>query len=262
MLISEVTDTDRLRRFLTEDLAENAYQLGYLDDGYADVCRWLGHFGPDGLDTVVLIYDGLSRPALFTAGSEGAIRPVLRHFESSLPELTIAHVSAAHLSAFQAVYKPVSAPRRMLRMMLRKDAFATQSADQASQAVQLSHKDTGDIMQVYAHWPDHFFEPFQLETGLYFGARADDGALASIAGIHNISEESGIAAIGNLVTHPGYRGLGFAKVCTASLLRETFQRVDAITLDVEEGNEPAVRTYQHFGFERVGAFYEGEFVRR
>lgn len=260
MSVRRIEDRDRVHRALRDHPVENAWLLGYLDGEWSEHSSWFGYSKDDQLETLVLVYDGLSRPGLFTAGWEGGIRPILRELGGELPERATAHIDSAHLEAVQIGYAAPRPLRRMMRMGLRRDD-ARLDAPSTVSVERLTHADTAEIMALYAHWPDHFFEPFQLESGFYFGVR-DGDRLASIAGIHAVSERCGVAAIGNLVTHPDARGRGFAKACTATLLRDVFTRVDLVTLDVEHGNEPAIRTYQHFGFNRYGDFFEGEIVRR
>lgn len=261
MSARELTDRVRIERFLREDAVENAYQLGYLDEAYASLCRWLGWSQDDVLKTVVLVYDGLSRPGLFTSGDYAGIRPILKEFEKELPERVTGHIGRPHLDSVRASYRENGELKRMSRMGLNRDEWRDIDPV-SSRVVRLSHADTAHIMALYAHWPDNFFEPYQLESGLYFGVKLDDGSLASIAGVHNLSERYDIAAIGNLVTHPNHRGHGYARLCTAALLRAAFERVRNVTLDVQQGNEPAIRTYRHFGFRHFAEFYEGELVRR
>jgi len=121
----------------------------------------------------------------------------------------------------------------------------------------LGHRDTAAIMDLYQHYPDNFFEPYQLETGLYFGVRDEELGLSSIAGIHVFNEEHDVAVIGNFVTHPDRRGQGLATACTARLLDELFGRVSFVALNVQEDNAPAIKMYGNFGFEKNNIFFEG-----
>jgi ribosomal protein S18 acetylase RimI-like enzyme len=260
MIVRRIHDRERIHRSLESQPVENAWLLGYLDGEWSDHCDWYGYSRDDGLETLVLVYTGLSRPGLFIAGWEGGIRPILREMGNQLPDRATAHIDSAHLQAVEVGYAAPRPLRHMMRMGLRRED-AMVDVPEGITVERLTHADTAAIMALYAHWPDHFFEPFQLESGFYFGVR-DGQRLASIAGIHAVNERCGVAAIGNLVTHPNARGRGFAKACTATLLRDVFDRVELVTLDVEHGNEPAIRTYQHFGFRRYGDFYEGEIVRR
>lgn len=260
MSATEITNRDAVAALLLEEPIINADQLGYLDDEYADACRWLGASEAGHLQTVVLVYDGLSRPGVFTAGDPGGIRPILRDLRDLLPNRVTGHFVANHRDAVFTAFRPTGDVRRMSRMVLhRADRRADAPANASIQAEVLGHQDTGAIMALYAHWPDNFFEPYQLESGLYFGVKVE-GALVAIAGIHNLSRTHDVANIGNLVTHPAHRGKGYATAATAALLDATFAHVSRVTLDVETGNEPALRTYRRFGFQHAADFFEGELL--
>jgi GNAT superfamily N-acetyltransferase len=255
MTVKRIQNRDAIARLLRSEPAQNADQLGYLDECYQDVCEWYGEVGDEGLRTIVLVYDGLSRPGLFTAGDPAGIRPILH--SAQLPERVTGHFVSAHRDAVFTAYRATDSLRRMSRMLLTRDDY--QARESSVEVCRLGHVDTGAIMSLYRHWRDNFFEPFQLETGLYFGVR-EAGELVAIAGVHNLSDQFDVATIGNLVTHPDYRGRGYGSAVTARLLDETFEHVTHVTLDVQGDNEPAVRTYRRFGFEHRAEFYEGELI--
>ncbi|MEE2788508.1 MAG: GNAT family N-acetyltransferase [Myxococcota bacterium] len=111
-------------------------------------------------------------------------------------------------------------------------------------------------MRLYEHYPDHFFEPHHLGTGYYFGIRSND-ELISVAGIHNISLNHDVAAIGNIVTHLDHRGHGLAAKCVRRLLDELFQSVNHVCLNVGLDNTAAIACYQKIGFKEHRQFIEG-----
>lgn len=259
MVTSELHSVGEIAEFLAKERVANAYPLGYLDASYADECRWFGASLDGILRAIVLVYDGLSRPGVFTAGDAPGVAAIFHDFAESRPERATAHVAPEHESALLHGMRTRAPLRRMHRMALRREDFRDDGQAEAD-VVRLTHGDTAAIMQLYSVWPDHFFEPYQLGSGLYFGVR-DGNRLVSIAGIHNVSPSADVAAIGNLVTHPDARGRGYALQCTSRLLREVFARVSLATLDVEHGNEPAIRTYRHFGFYHDSDFLEGEVFR-
>lgn len=252
--VSRITNRSAIARLLDDQPVENADLLGYLDPGYAEACTWWGRTLNGALDTLVLVYDGLSRPGLFTAGNAGGVRPILRDAGRSLPQRVTGHYRPSHREPVLTAFRDLGRTKHMTRMVLQRENAALQDD---GRAVRLTHADTAQIMRLYGHWPDHFFEPFQLESGLYFGIRAE-GELVCIAGIHNLSKTYDVATIGNLVTHPEHRGRGYASSCTERLVRETFAHVSRVTLDVEAGNEPAMRTFGRLGFREQAAFFEGE----
>lgn len=261
---TRITDTALLEEFLRPFPVENAYMLGYLDPAYEPECRWYARVDDEGVRTLVLIYEGLSRPAMFVTGRADGVAPLLKSIRNELPQRVLGRSPRGLLDAVKTAYQPGRELLEMQRMGLNRSTFQARDKGGEDPIVEvLSHRDTGAMMKTYAFWPDHFFEPYQLSSGLYFGIRGDeDGVIASIAGIHNLSERYDVAAIGNLVTHPDYRGRGYARRCTAVLLRHLFERVGLVTLDVQAGNAPAIRTYQHFGFQQAAEYFEGEMTLR
>lgn len=261
MQFEHVTDIESLEDFLKPFPVENSFVLGYLDPEYATECQWFARRDEEGIRTLVLLYTGLTRPALFFGGHADGVAPLLRHFRQDLPERALVRTPKALFDAVKTMYQPANDMREMQRMGLERSIFlARDDKQEDSGVVTLTHRDTGAILKTYASWPDHFFDPYQLSTGLYFGVRGDHDDIASIAGIHNVSERYDVAGIGNLVTHPDYRGRGYAHRCTAVLLRRLFERVGLVALDVQSGNVAAIRTYQRFGFQQRAEFFEGEMV--
>lgn len=245
-------DDPDLKALLRAEPIDVAYMLGDLDAPYAEHCRW--YAVDDGrLGGVLLHYGGLSMPTVLTHGPALDVEALLLATNSDLPRRFYGHFHPDHRAAFEAFYD-LGEPRPMKRMgLLRADYHRLGDFGDVEP---LTHRDTGAIMQLYQHYPDNFFEPAQLDTGLYFGLR-DGDELVSVAGIHVLSARHDIAAIGNIVTHSGYRGQGLATRCVGRLLDALFARVGAVALNVQEGNEPAIRCYRKFGFEHRFDFFEG-----
>jgi len=162
-------------------------------------------------------------------------------------------VRAEHLTAFDPNFV-IMRPKDMIRMGLRKTDFT--GAGQVDDVEVLTHQDTAAIMQVYQHYPDNFFEPAQLGTGLYFGIKQGD-QLLSVAGIHVMSQAYDVAAIGNIVTVPDRRGEGLATRSVARLLAALFEQVEHVALNVDRANEAAIACYTKFGFRKEYIFVEG-----
>ncbi len=259
MAAEHITDREELRRFLMKDRLANAYLLGNLDPSYFQFCKWFGlRDGQNELENLALLYTGLSLPVVFIVGNSARIEELLRSCRADLPSRFHFHVLEEQMTEIQGIFEPTNF-HRMIRMGLQHtDYRQTENPTLANIEVErLGHRDTLAIMDLYQHYPDNFFEPYQLETGLYFGVRDPDIGLASIAGIHVFSEEHDVAVIGNFVTHPRRRGQGLATACTARLLGELFGRVSFVALNVQENNTPAIRMYSNFGFEKNNFFYEG-----
>lgn len=246
------SDEPALMALLRTSPIDVAYMLGDLDVPYAEHCRW--YAVDDGrLGGVLLHYNGLSMPTVLTHGSAIDVEALLLATNTDLPRRFYGHFHPEHRAAFEAFFD-LGTPRPMKRMGLARAAYHRQG--DFAEVEPLSHRDTGAIMRLYQHYPDNFFEPAQLDTGLYFGIR-DGDELISVAGIHVLSERHDIAAIGNIVTHSGHRGRGLATRCVGRLLDALFHKVGAVALNVQEGNEPAIRCYRKFGFADRYDFWEG-----
>ena len=259
-VIERVENVDSIRGFLMRDRLANAYLLGKLDPSYEPFCKWFARHDEHGdIDGLLLWYQGLSIPVGFLVARRDVEET--EFFQACcrvLPSRFHFHVMGSQMSALRRACD-VSTYKQMHRMGLERSSYknTTPVEVERHEVIRLGHKDTAAIMALYDHYPDHFFEPYQLESGLYFGVRDEDLGLVSIAGVHVVSPEYDVAVIGNLVTHPEARGRGLATACTQPLLDELFERVSFIALNVQVNNEPAIRMYTNFGFEPNNTFFEG-----
>ena len=154
----------------------------------------------------------------------------------------------------------------MMRMGLRAIELVTDVpplGEGYDPIVRLGHRDTGDIVALSAFYPDSFFEPHQLSSGHYYGIRTrDTKQLVSVAGLHILSRTDGLAALGNIVTHPEHRGRGLSTACTAHLsaaLRD--EGVPLLVLNVRHENLGARKIYEKLGFREHQTYLEGFLVR-
>jgi GNAT superfamily N-acetyltransferase len=101
------------------------------------------------------------------------------------------------------------------------------------------------------------FSPSQIAGGVFYGAIAD-GQLVAAAGTHLVSPTYGVAAVGNVFTHPEYRGLGYGSATTTAVVAELLAGdILDVVLNVGQGNGRAIRVYERLGFERYCPFLEG-----
>jgi molybdenum cofactor biosynthesis protein MoaC len=231
---------------------EAAYMLGDLDPAYAHGCTWFA-LDERPLKSVLLLYSALSAPTLLSEGSREDLEAIILGAWDQIPRRVYFQMPETH-SEVMSVFFRVSKERDMLRMGLSKSEHPPCKRNE--DVVVLSHRDTGDIMALYQHYPDNFFEPSLLNTGMYFGIRVNS-VLVSVAGIHQLSESKGIAAVGNIVTHPEHRGLGYATICVSHLVSELLERVDEVALNVAASNRSAIRCYESVGFKEKYLFKEG-----
>lgn len=134
--------------------------------------------------------------------------------------------------------------------------------------VTVGREQLGALRALYATDPEagDFFHPDLLDTDGYLGLYADPSepgtAMVATAGIHVIDPINGVAAIGNVATHPDHRGRGLARRVTATLCHRLLTEVDVIGLNVTLGNVPARRLYERLGFVDVLPYEEAELERR
>jgi predicted GNAT family acetyltransferase len=142
----------------------------------------------------------------------------------------------------------------MTRMVLAPDQFRPTPTDGV---VHLTMERLDDLQALYAVDDEaaDAFAPYQLADGLFFGVEVD-GRLVSVAGTHLIAPNEKIGAVGNIFTHPDYRGLGYAAACTSAICAELLAQELTVVLNVGVKNIPAVRLYERLGFEKYCTYYE------
>ena len=144
-------------------------------------------------------------------------------------------------------------PVPMWRMVLRPSRFQPTAA----LCVRLRAGDAGRLAALYALGGGLAFSPAQIEQGVFCGIY-EQGELVSVGGTHLASPTYGVAAVGNVFTHPDYRGRGHGTAATGAVVEALLaQGIDDIVLNVGQANEGAVRIYERLGFERFCAFFEG-----
>lgn len=133
----------------------------------------------------------------------------------------------------------------------------------SADAVVLSSGDLADVERLFATDPlaGDFFHAALLETGFYVGVR-EGATLAAAGGIHVIAEDRGVAAIGNVTTHPAYRRRGLARRVVATLSHQLLERVPTIGLNVRQDNAAALALYAAVGFDTILPYEETRLRRR
>lgn len=244
-VIERVRDQSGLLALFGQDRVKNAYQIGSMGPGYKDYTRHFWLTREEEPQAVMTVYDGLSAPALFTWGNAEDLALLLERLSGQLPGRMLVHLYPEHADVLSKDLTVRSA-RKEVRMTLQRESFVPAQSD--AEVVRLSHSDTAGIVRLYANYPDSFFEPYQLESGYYFGLREND-ELMSVAGIHLISEVVGLAMLGNVVTAPRARGKGYAGYVTSALCTALFESFELLALDVPMGSASARHAFEALGFE-------------
>jgi len=244
--VVETRDKALLRDLLAEDPVAAAYLLGDLAPPFFSQCRWLIARYRGRVEGVVLLYNGLSVPALLTYGAPDAVEAILDHFAPELPTPCYAKLPLEHVDAVRSHYR-MGDVERLWMMGLRASELTV--PDRTHDATPLSKSSAlEEIDALYADYPGNYFEASQLESGLYYGVHAA-GRLVSIAGTHVLAPAEGIAVIGNIVTSARERRSGFASACTARLVEGLAALgCKTVALQVAADNAAGIACYRNLGF--------------
>lgn len=102
------------------------------------------------------------------------------------------------------------------------------------------------LNQFYNEHRVEAWSPLMFEMGPYYGVWCNDRLIAA-AGIHFVTPF--IAQIGNVFTHPKFRGRGYATAATTAVTNHLRQMgIQFISLFVVGQNKSAIRIYERLGF--------------
>jgi len=101
----------------------------------------------------------------------------------------------------------------------------------------------------------------QIASGLYFGAYVGE-QLVAVAGTHSVSPTHGVAVVGNVYTHPRYRGQGLGALVTGAVTANVIESCPLVVLSVDPRNQAAVHAYQHLGYEEECRLIEASASRK
>lgn len=249
----ELTDKSPILAYLETDRLYAAYAVGDLEPKLSVYCKWFGAERGGRLQALALHYSGLSFPIVFLMGDAGGLRAI---FEEALCiEEAFFTCRQEHLGVMKDFYEWEPVP--MWRMVLQSERFQPVDGDCAP----LTCDHAEQLAALYACGEGNAFDPVQMPSGAFHGIFEDE-RLVAVAGTHLVSSLYGVAAVGNIFTHPDYRGRGYATAVTSAVVTELQMRgIRDIVLNVDQRNKPAIRIYERLGFERYCPFFEGSAVR-
>lgn len=274
-----LTDRSAIRAFLDTDRLYAGYAIGDLELGMFERCDWygVGGTGSDGVGVsrpvrnqpgddcsaeprglgqgggllaLVLVFHGFKPPVLFLMGDVDALGGILPRL--ALPDRVYLNCREEHVAAAGLVYT-WGALTPMWRMVLEAESIGPAPAD----CISLQPSDAGRLAELYAAGGGEAFSPAQMERGVYCGI-IKDGRIVAAAGTHLVSATYAVAAVGNVFTHPDWRGRGFGAGVTRAVVTGLRRRgIQHIILNVSQSNRVAVGLYERLGFRRHCAFLEG-----
>ncbi|MHC4111668.1 MAG: GNAT family N-acetyltransferase [Planctomycetota bacterium] len=243
-----------IEAFLRKNVYLHIYSIGDLDDFFWHDTVWYAAKDGDDIQALVLLYTVPPVPTLHAMSEErGPMAELLRSILHLLPGRFHAHLSHGLAEVFDEQYE-FEYFQKHYKMAL-SDKSRSRDVD-CSQVISLTANDLDQLLRLYKEaYPGNWFNPRMLETDQYFGIRKEN-ELITVAGVHVYSQKYKVASLGNIVTHPNYRGNGLAKAATARLCQSLTETVDHIGLNVKADNTPALSLYKNLGFEKVTPYHE------
>jgi GNAT superfamily N-acetyltransferase len=249
-------DKGTIETFLRGNVFLNIYGLGDLDDFFWPYTTWYALIDTAGVQAIALIYTSGSL-LCFHALAEGDkviyTEELLRCLIPILPRRFHAHLSPG-LESILAEHYTFRPHGRHYKMALTDKSLLSNFDTSGVAGLSTSH--LSEIISLFKKaYPGNFFEPRMLETEQYYGIRRS-GELISIAGVHVYSRKYRVAALGNITTHPKYRGKGYSTIVTAKVCKSLLPDIDHIGLNVKADNISAIRCYEKLGFDIIDSYGE------
>lgn len=252
--VQRLRHPDQVRPLLEQDRPYAAYAIAQLEPRRFIYCDWYTATGPSGQALLLHSRGGLGH-ALFAVGDPAALDAALSLHPG--PRFTFGSLRLEHRPVVES-YFFLTRRQQMLRMSVTRQTFQPVSGA----ALRLFGRDIAAINRLYSvEGGPASYRPRHIDEGVYFGA-LEDGRLVSIAGTHVVSAAEGVAVVGNVFTHPRYRGRGLATAVTSAVTAELLQTCPLVVLTVDAANEPAVKAYSRLGYQTHCTMHESPLIRK
>lgn len=253
--VKRLEDRDEIFSILNKDRLYAAYAIGDLEGGMFDKCQWAATYEDGRATALCLLFKGLVPNAVFCMGQSDGLALILG--SAMRPGRVLFAARPDHVSTLRAYYD-LEAPERLIRMAVTARTFRPA----LGRAERLSSQDIHGLNTLYRLGGGSGFAPYQISQGIFYGVRVD-GQLVATAGTHVVSPRYGIACVGNVFTHPAYRGRGYASACTSAVVRDVLEAgCGDVVLNVRQDNAPAIQVYQNLGFSEHSRYEEVPGTRR
>jgi len=257
--VDELRDADAIRVILDSRRAYAAYALGQLDGRFFGLVRCYRSRGSTGQALLLFSGGGLGN-ALFAMGESGALDALLRLHRG--PRHNYVTCQPEHLPILQR-YFSLALEQPMLRMVVTADDFQPPEASRENVVVRrLRAPDVRILNRLYSsEGAPAYYTSEHLGEGLYYGVFASQRLVAA-AGTHVVSEQRGVAVVGNVFTHPDFRNQGLARMATGAVTQELLSKCPDVVLTVDPLNVPAVRAFRRLGYRQECQLFEATVVRK
>lgn len=254
-VVQPLFEVEAIRELLSPRVEYTAYALGQLEPLLFPRTHWFWARGTTGTGLVLHSRGGLG-DATFVMGDADAVAAILSIHPG--PAHTYATCQPQHLDALRGVYR-LATQQPMIRMGVTRERFSPVSQ---VPAIRLSGVDIRRINSLYGSegGPSYYISE-HIDAGIYRGIVAD-GRLVAVAGTHVVSRQERVAVVGNVFTHPTYRGHGYATAATSAVTEALLEFSDNVVLTVDPENKPAVAAYARLGYREICQLVEASAVRR
>ncbi len=253
-VVRPLGDREQIRRILEGRRAYAAYALGQLEPVLFRQTDWWLSSSATNQGLVLHSRGGLGN-ATFAMGEAGALDALMSVHPG--PRRTFLTCEPHHL---ETVLRHFDLEQRQTMMRMHVTSAAFRPID--GPVRRLTGADVRAINRLYrTDGAPSFYSSRQIDDAVYFGAERD-GELIAVAGTHVISQASAIAVVGNVYTHPRYRGQRLAQCTTGAVTEQLLRFCRDIVLSVEPTNTPAVRAYERLGYTEAARLIEGAATRR
>ncbi len=253
-VVRSLRDPDEIRELLTPHRTYAAYALGQLQPGLIEKTEWHLARGAAGEALLLHSQGGLGN-ALFALGAGEPLEAVLQIYPGPRHTFLTCQTRQQETALRHFVLPKASA---MARLHVDRESFQPAAGD----VRRLAGREVHRINSLYrADGTAAFYTAANIDRAIYYGA-FEDGRMVAVAGTHVVSALDEIGVVGNVFTHPLYRGMGFGRTVTSAVTREVLEICREAVLSVDPANVAAVRAYERLGFHEVARLIEGPAVGR
>ena len=238
-----------LRAFLERDRLFAAYAICDLEEREFARTRWGDGLRRRHAVALVLEYSGPTPQPLFVMGRDDGISAILR----DVIRPRAAYVARRARAAAGGRDRPTaSTPARRWSGC---GSTGRPSGPYPATVQRLLPVEIGELNRLYQLGFASWLPSSAIADGVYYGIRVN-GQLVAAAGTHVVSPAARLAVVGNVLTHPDYRGRGFATAVTGAVTAELLRTCDQVVLNVRSDNPPALNAYRRLGYAEHVRFEE------
>lgn len=259
-LVRPLRQAGAIRARLRHEWAYAAYAVGQLSPRLFPLVTCWEARGRSG-EALVLFSRGGLGDAVFMSGDPEALAAILSLHRG--PRHNFATFRPEHLPAMQRYFQ-VANDQPMIRMAVNRATFqpVVPPSRCGVSVRRLSAADAHLVNRLYnSEGQPTFYSSGHIEQGMYHGVFAGR-QLVAVAGTHVVSPDEGVGVVGNVFTHPGQRGRGFATLATGATTGALLALCTDVALTVDPTNEPAVCAYRRLGYREESRLMETPVTRR